>query len=283
MRGSSPVKKPCATSRYSLITTRAAGRPPSSARRRRRAAPRAAPGRAGPSATRPAGAPAISASSRSCCCDRGAHDAGEQRHMGIRHPAFLERRPCSGPAARPADGGRTGRSPSRPVSPPCSLWNSACTAATRAAVRGRRPSRSDPPRRHQAAPSRRAAAICSSAAAAASAPLLCPSGAERATACSIVCTVSSPLPSAIAELQRHVHQARPSLSRQMIVVMVGLAAHDAAQRHEAVEPLASPRSAMRIACASSNAPATSSTSSVAPGLAQDALGAPRVMPSTTSR
>ena len=165
MPGSAPAKNPRATSRYSLMTTFAGG--PSG---HRSSAP---PARSSARSTGSSRASGHSAAALRPACRRSCPAAAtpparcgrtaEPRHPGRGRPRTV--RPCQASPRR----WRTNWSITvSGLSPACSLWNSACTAATRDAVRGPGLRARCPSDRAQ----ERAASICSSAAAAASAPLL---------------------------------------------------------------------------------------------------------------
>ena len=155
-------------SRYSLITTRAGG----SWRRHQL-------GRGGAQQGAQHGVEAFQRSSRLrggrgsrigrlASGSRRPQDRLEQRHVR-RAARGLPRRPAAlGPA--PMRWRMNCCATVSAVSPVCSDWNSACTAATRAPVRGR-PGRLGP-HGHPAIPQPRASAICASMACAASAALV---------------------------------------------------------------------------------------------------------------
>ena len=192
---------------------------------------------------------------------------GEQAGVGVRRAAVLVP-PRSGAAPR-----RWRRNSSITVSGfagACSAWNRACTAATRAAVRGRAPDSTGP--HHAGHHTQRLASARRRSAAARRPPPPRPCCAPRprpARAAPARMRVHGQQSGAErnAVLQRHVHKPRHRLAAD-VFVMIRVAAHDAAERDEAVEV---PRARARrcgCACASSSAPATSRISCVAPASAR---------------
>ena len=191
---------------------------------------------------------------------------------------------------RPGGGGRTRRSPSPGSTAPARPGTAPARrppASPSAAGRGRRCRTYA----HQPAPSQRAARICQSAATAASAPLLGPVGAATAPApAPRVSTVSSPLPRHSPKSQQRPGSARtsPRGRRTRNGRSRRAPRSPAPRRRRSGGPIPAGwrrcrRHAPPAGCApaSSSAPATSSTSKVAPA-SSSMRAAPARSPSTTA-